>query len=68
MNDFWELDFTKWWKIRCMQLDAFDYENGDLDKETFLKYMKIDISELQKVIENEEKTQETKDRNRQGNF
>lgn len=55
MNNFWELNFTKWWKIRCMQLDAFDYMNGDLSKDKFIEYMEIDIKELQKVIEEEKR-------------
>lgn len=50
----WELDFTKWWKVRCMEMDVLDYLQGDMNKETFIKYMKYDIEWLNKLIEEEE--------------
>lgn len=46
---------SKWWKARCMQLDIIEYMSGDLDKKTFLEYMRLDLEELKKLLDEEEK-------------
>ena len=44
------LSQTKWWKVECMKLDCNDYLSGDMNKEDFIKYMKYDLEELNKLI------------------
>lgn len=51
MTNFLEKLDEKWIDVKCMVLDIIDYQEAELKKEDFIKYMKIDIQKLTEKLD-----------------